>query len=72
VWAAEAQESTDRATKGLYEEEPPHLRMRRLGAYLRHWRRWVLSGGLVGAPSVAGGDAVMTTIFFLGVPTPSQ
>jgi len=29
----------------LYEQEPPHQRMRRLGEYISNWNRWVNSGG---------------------------
>jgi hypothetical protein len=32
----------------LYEQEPPHLRVRRLGEYLRRWQGWVVSGGVAG------------------------
>jgi hypothetical protein len=44
----------------LYEHEPPHLRMRRLGEYLRRWHGWVVGGGLAEALAVAGGDAAIS------------
>jgi len=39
----------------LYEQEPPHFRVRRLGEYLRRWHLWALSGGIAGAMAAAGG-----------------
>ena len=29
----------------LYEQEPPHGNLRRLGDYIHRWQRWVKSGG---------------------------
>jgi len=29
----------------LYEQEPPHRRMRRLGEYISRWKRWTTNGG---------------------------
>jgi hypothetical protein len=28
----------------LYEQEPPHTRMRRLGEYIQHWFKWLNAG----------------------------
>ena len=33
----------------LYEQEPPHMRVKRLGEYLRRWHGWAVSGGVAGA-----------------------
>lgn len=33
----------------LYEQEPPHLRVRRLGEYLSRWHRWAVSAVAVAA-----------------------
>ena len=54
---------TDKALR-LYEQEPPHLKGRRLGEYLRRWRCWAVCG-LAGALAVAGGGVVRPTIFSL-------
>lgn len=32
----------------LYEQEPPHSKVSRLGEYLRRWQGWVVSGGVAG------------------------
>ncbi len=29
----------------LYEQEPPHKRVRRLGEYVVRWHRWAITGG---------------------------
>jgi len=47
-------------TLRLYEQEPPHLRARRLGEYLRRWRRWAVSGGLEGEMAGDSGRALFT------------
>jgi len=48
----------------LYEQEPPHLRARRLGEYLRRWHRWALSGGVAGAMADASGGAAISSSGF--------
>ena len=56
----------------LYEQEPPHSRVRRLGEYLRRWQGWVVSGGLAEALAVTGGAAVTFPIVFCGGTTPAE
>jgi hypothetical protein len=36
----------------LYEQEPPHRRMKRLGEYTHRWRGWALSIATVAAPII--------------------
>jgi len=55
----------------LYEQEPPHCRVRRLGEYLRRWQGWVVSGGGAGAMAAAAGGAVISSIVFSDRPTPA-
>jgi hypothetical protein len=50
----------------LYEQEPPHFRVRRLGEYLRRWHRWAVSGGLPGTLAGAGGGAIIYSSVFCG------
>jgi len=56
----------------LYEQEPPHLRVRRLGEYLRRWQGWVVSGVVAGAMAGAAGVAVISPIIFSAEPTPAE
>ena len=56
----------------LYEQEPPHFRVRRLGEYLRRWQGWVVSGGVAGAMAGAAGVAVISPIIFSAEPTPAE
>jgi len=48
----------------LYEQEPPHLRVRRLGEYLRRWRRWAVGDDLSEAVVSAGGGAIISASAF--------
>jgi RNA-directed DNA polymerase len=36
----------------LYEQEPPHRRMKQLGVYYHRWRGWALSIATVAAPII--------------------
>ena len=56
----------------LYEQEPPHTKVRRLGEYLSRWHRGAVSGGLAGALAVAGDGAVRSSAVFCGEPPPAQ
>ena len=46
----------------LYEQEPPPLRVRRLGEDLRRWHGWAISGELAGALADVGGCAAISPI----------
>ena len=56
----------------LYEQEPPHTRVRRLGEYLRRWQGWVVSGGVAGAMAAAAGGAVISPVVFFAGTTPAE
>ena len=45
----------------LYEQEPPHTRVRRLGVYFRRGHCWAVSSGLAGAMADAGGGAIISS-----------
>jgi hypothetical protein len=44
----------------LYEQEPPNLKVRRLGEYLRQWHGWALSGGWKLFDGVHGGRSAVS------------
>lgn len=69
--AAQTLAHRDSKALRLYEQEPPHLRVRRLGEYLRRWRRWAVGGGLAAAMAGAAGGAVISPIVFSAAPTPA-
>jgi hypothetical protein len=56
----------------LYEQEPPPLRVRRLGEYLSRWHGWALSGGLAGALADVVGGAAISPIGFCGGTSPAE
>lgn len=56
----------------LYEQEPPHPGVGRLGEYLRRWHRWAISGGLAGALAGADGGEVISPTVFYALPTPAE
>jgi RNA-directed DNA polymerase len=55
----------------LYEQEPPHLRMRRLGEYLSRWHGWALGGGLAAALAAVGDGSVIPPVSFCGDTAPA-
>jgi RNA-directed DNA polymerase len=62
--AAQTRANCARKPLRLYEQEPPHLRARRLGEYLRRWQRGAVSGGVAEALAGAGGSAVISSRVF--------
>jgi RNA-directed DNA polymerase len=55
----------------LYEQEPSHTRVKRLGEYLSRWRGWAVGGGIAGALAAADGGGAISPIGFCGATSPA-